>query len=98
MRENEWARMRKRLGEVTFPAGKDELVSFAERVGDPALVHAIRSLPLGRYQAVDEIGAAVLDADADLDRDADLAARQSRSAHDHRIAEHLRDEPRRDEP
>jgi Protein of unknown function (DUF2795) len=98
MREEEWARIRKRLGAVRFPADKRDLVAFAERAGDEQLLRAVRSLPLGEYQSVDEIRAAVLDPDSDQDRDADLAARQARSAHDHRIAEHLRDEPRRDEP
>lgn len=87
-----WTEMRQALADMDFPAGKEQLVAGAERRGaGPRVLRLLRALPLGTYRNIAEIRSSVpLDPAADEGQTAQLKARQARSPHDKRIAEHLR--------
>jgi Protein of unknown function (DUF2795) len=87
-----WTDVRETLSDLDFPATKEQVVAHAERRGgSPAALRLLRSLPREAYRNISEIRSSVdIDAAADEGQTADLKAREVRSRHDHRIAEHLR--------
>jgi hypothetical protein len=87
-----WTDVRETLNDLDFPATKEQIVAHAERTGaPPASLRLLRGLPLESYRNIAEIRSSVpIDPAADDRQTTDLKARQSRSSHDERIAEHLR--------
>jgi hypothetical protein len=87
-----WTDVRETLDDLDFPATKEQVVAHAEqRGGSPAALRLLRGLPLESYRNISEIRSSVpIDPAADDHQTADLQARQSRSPHNERIAEHLR--------
>ncbi|BCB90189.1 DUF2795 domain-containing protein [Phytohabitans suffuscus] len=93
MDETGWNDVRAALDDLDYPASKDQVVAHVERRGGSgAALRLLRGLPLATYLNLDEIRRSVpIDPAADDGQTVDQKARQARSPHDHRIAEHLRD-------
>ncbi|MFD1150391.1 DUF2795 domain-containing protein [Saccharothrix hoggarensis] len=54
------SRLRNVLGDVVYPADKGQLVDHASRNNaDEDTVHALHSIPEGRYESFDEVVASV---------------------------------------
>ena len=87
-----WTDVQQTLADLDFPATKEQVVTHAEQRGCSFdALRLLRALPLATYRNISEIRSSVpLDPALDDGQDADLKARQARSPHDGRIAEHLR--------
>jgi Protein of unknown function (DUF2795) len=83
------------LGEVDFPAGKDELLAAARAAGASEEVQkALRGIPPEEYANRDEVARSVrLDPDYDLGHDAAQKAEQARLGGRPGLSQHLRDVP-----
>ncbi len=83
------------LGDVDYPADKDELIDGAERAGAPeAVVRSLRAIPPVEYRNRAEVVRSV-PVDPGAGRSASRAAEQARTHAPAGVAEHLR-EPRDD--
>lgn len=68
------------LSAMTFPASKEEIVSYAENTtADEATVRALRAMPVGDYDSVSEVEAAV-----PLDKGTEEGQSSSDKAQQHR--------------
>lgn len=77
------------MGDVDFPASKEELVAHAERNGaDPEVRRALRALPLADYRNLDEVRQSVPMAAERTEAD---RARQRREHTKPGLAEHMKD-------
>jgi hypothetical protein len=87
-----WTRTGEVLDDLDVSATKGEIVDHADCRGGPDdVVRPVRGLPLATYENIGELRSSLrLDPAADdVLHPSDTAAR-ARSAHSHRIAEHLR--------
>lgn len=84
--------MQEALNDLDFPASKEEIVTHAEQYGDWEAVRMLRAMPLATYHNISEIRSSVpLDPTDDEGRTAAVKAKQARSPHSRRVAEHLRE-------
>ncbi len=80
------------MGDVDFPASKEQLVAHAERAGaDPEVRRALRALPLADYRNLEEVMQSVPVA---VERTEADRARQRREHPKPGLAEHMKDGPR----
>lgn len=88
-----WEDIRRALDDLDFPATKEDVVAHAERYGgSPAAVQLLRAMPRNTYRSMAELRQSVpLEPAAEKGQTADRKARQARSRHSQRIAQHLRD-------
>ncbi|BCB77656.1 hypothetical protein GCM10022251_63740 [Phytohabitans flavus] len=93
MDETGWNDVRAALNDLDYPANKDQVVAHAEqRDATAPAMRLLRGLPWETYRNLGEIRqSAPIDAAADERQTPDEKARQARSPHNRRIAEHLRD-------
>ncbi|MEU3527671.1 DUF2795 domain-containing protein [Streptomyces sp. NPDC038707] len=84
------------LKDVTYPAGKEQLVSAARQAGAPEeVVKALRGIPAEEYAGRAEVARSVrVDPDSDLGRDAGQRAEQARRGGKPGVSQHLREEPK----
>jgi Protein of unknown function (DUF2795) len=84
------------LGEVDFPAGKDQLLAAARAAGASEEVQkALRGIPPDEYANRDEVARSVrLDPDYDLGYDAAQKAEQARLGGRPGLSQHLREVPK----
>lgn len=83
------------LGEVDFPAGKDDLLEAARAAGaSEEVVKALRGIPPEQYANRTEVAQSVrVDSDDDLDLDAAQRAEQARLGGRPGLSQHLREVP-----
>lgn len=61
-------RVRKAVEGASFPAGKQELLTYAEdRGADPKTSQALRAIPDGQYDSIDQVESYVPQSPADHD-------------------------------
>ncbi|MFF7091105.1 DUF2795 domain-containing protein [Streptomyces rubradiris] len=84
------------LKDVTYPAGKEELVSAARQAGaTEEVVKALRGMPAEEYAGRAEVARSVrVDPDSDLGLDAGRRAGQARHGGKPGLSQHLREEPK----
>ncbi|GAA2237224.1 DUF2795 domain-containing protein [Streptomyces nogalater] len=82
--------------DVTYPAGKEQLVSAARRAGaTEEVVKALRGMPAEEYAGRAEVARSVrVDPDSDLGPDAGRRAGQARRGGKPGLSQHLREEPK----
>jgi cation diffusion facilitator CzcD-associated flavoprotein CzcO len=84
------------LKDVTYPAGKDELVTAAREAGaSDEVVKALRGIPAEEYAGREEVARSVrVDPDSDLGHTAAQQAEQARRGGKPGLSQHLREEPK----
>jgi cation diffusion facilitator CzcD-associated flavoprotein CzcO len=84
------------LKDVTYPAGKEQLVSAARRAGaSDEVVAALRGIPAEGYAGRAEVARSVrVDPDPHPGRGAGRRTRQARRGGKPGVSQHLREEPR----
>jgi hypothetical protein len=92
MEQTMWKQTQEALSDLDFPATKEEVVAHAvSRGGSEGVVRLLRALPLATYQNIGDLRSSVsLDQAVDDGQTAAEKATQARTAHSHRVAEHLR--------
>ena len=93
MHPDVWNEAETALGDMDFPAGKDDIVAHAARRTDHAgVVRLLRALPPGTYDNMVEVRRSVrIDPAAYEGQTPSQKVDQVRSRHSRQIAEHLRD-------
>lgn len=82
------------LDGLTFPAGKDRIVEYAEGKGSDVAIRLVRAIPLGEYQNRTEVTAAVpADPAAHTDQSDSEKARERRHHTHPGLAETSKDVP-----
>ncbi|MFI9803707.1 DUF2795 domain-containing protein [Streptomyces sp. NPDC052301] len=84
------------LKDVTYPAGKDDLVAAARGAGaSEEVVRALRGIPAEQYSGRDDVARSVrVDPDPDPGHSAAQRAEEARKGGKPGISQHLREEPR----
>ncbi|GHH05381.1 DUF2795 domain-containing protein [Streptomyces rubradiris] len=84
------------LKDVTYPAGKEELISAARQAGaTEEVVKALRGMPAEEYGGRAQVARSVrVDPDSDLGLDAGRRAAQARRGGKPGLSQHLREEPK----
>ncbi|MFG2352426.1 DUF2795 domain-containing protein [Streptomyces sp. NPDC048521] len=84
------------LKDVSYPAGKDELVTAAREAGaSDEVVKALRGIPAEEYPGREEVARSVrVDPDSDLGHTAAQRAEQARQGGKPGLSQHLREEPK----
>ncbi|MFF9020354.1 DUF2795 domain-containing protein [Streptomyces eurythermus] len=84
------------LKDVTYPAGKERLISAARQAGaTEEVVKALRGMPAEEYTGRAEVARSVrVDPDSDLGLGAGQRAGQARRGGKPGLSQHLREEPK----
>lgn len=84
------------LGDVDYPAGKDELIEAAKRGGgSEEVLTALRGIPAEQYANGDEVARSVrTEPDSDLGHSPGQRGAQARKGGKPGLSQHLRDAPK----
>ncbi|WP_117210756.1 DUF2795 domain-containing protein [Allorhizocola rhizosphaerae] len=60
MQGTAWSHVQDALGDLEFPATKQEIVAHAVEMGDKEAARLLRKLPVARYQDIADVRSALL--------------------------------------